>query len=72
MTAPNPTQPDRQPHYLRVEAARLGAALDQAKALLDAKGFTYSTSDCVIVAAALIEMRRASRLAQPTPPEEPH
>jgi hypothetical protein len=43
--------------YLKVEADRLSDALDQARALLSSRGIPFSTSDLVVCAAALLEIR---------------
>ena len=71
MTMPAQTPPDRAPVYLRVEAARLSLAIDQAVALLRAKAIVFTTADLLACAAVLIEMRHYSRMLNP-PPEEPN
>jgi hypothetical protein len=70
MSMPAPTPPDRQPYYLRIEAAKLAAAIDAARALFKAKDMAFNTSDLIVCASVLIEMRRAARQANP-PPEPP-
>jgi hypothetical protein len=61
------TQPDRAPFYLRIESARLGAAMDAARAMLEAKGLAFNTGDLVIAAVALLELSRSVRSRETTP-----